>query len=185
MSTLPLRELHYRAPLGPTLISAVAASAIGLAAALALALSLLNLAHANYFAVASDSMQPAFSRGDLVVTRLPQQLHIGDTVTFRKYGQLVTHRIVALGRAVGTYETRGDANAARDPWTITAADVVGRVDTVIHRAGFPLLLLNDSRGRLLLGNSIAGLVILLWWSWPRATRVPGKLLHPASGYAIP
>ena len=184
MSTQPLPELHYRAPIGATVLSTVAASAIGLIAALALALSVLHLAHAEYFAVESDSMVPAFARGDLVVTRAVPALRVGDTVTFRKYGRLVTHRIVALGRAVGTYETRGDANPASDPWTITAADVVGRVDNVVRRAGFPLLLLESASGRLLVGNTIAALVILLWWATPRATRVPTKLLHPASGYAI-
>ncbi len=181
---MPLRELHYRPPITITVLSALAASAIGLIAALALALSVLNLAGADYFAVESDSMVPAFARGDLVVTRAVRELHVGDTVTFRKYGRLVTHRIVALGRAAGTYETRGDANAGSDPWTITAADVVGRVDNVIRRAGFPLLLLESAPGRVFTGNLIAGLVILLWWAMPRATRVPPQLLHPASGYAI-
>lgn len=184
MSTAPLRPLPRHAPVGATMLSALAASVIGLVVALALALSLLNLAHAQYFAVESDSMAPAFVRGDLVVTRVAPQLRVGDTVTFRKYGHVVTHRIVALGRMAGTYETRGDANQASDPWTITAADVVGRVDHVIQRAGFPLLLLASAPGRLLAGNGVVGLLVLLSWAAPRAIRVPSRLLHPAYGYAV-
>ncbi len=181
----PLPELEYRTPRGATVLSALAASAVGLIGALALALSVLHLAHAEYFAVASDSMVPAFARGDLVVTRAVRELRVGDAVTFRKYGHLVTHRIVALGRAAGTYETRGDANVASDPWMITADDVVGRVDSVVRRAGFPLLLLESAGGRVLVGNFLTGLLVLLWWATPRATMVRAKLPQPATGYAIP
>lgn len=183
-TTRPLQPLHYRAPIGATLASAIAAALIGILIASSAALTALHMADAQYFPVSSNSMVPAFERGDLVITRAVQALRIGDTITFRKYGQLVTHRVIALGREPGTFETRGDANTASDPWTITQADVVGRVQTVVHRAGFPLLLMGDVRGRALVGYGIAGIVILLWWATPRATRIPPKLLHPSSGYAI-
>ena len=181
----PLPPLPRHTPVAPTIIAAMSASLLGLVLALTIALAILSLAHAQYFAVASDSMVPAFRRGDLVVSRSVTNLHIGDTVTFRKYGRLVTHRIVAVGRQVGSFETRGDANVGRDPWTITAADVVGRVENVVSRAGYPLLLLESASGRVLLGNGIAAIVICLWWATPRATRVSPRLLHPSSGYAIP
>lgn len=180
----PLRTLRSRPPLVPTLSAALAAAALGVALTITTMLGVLRVVDAQWFAVQSDSMTPAFARGDLVITRAVEELRVGDAVTFRKYGKLVTHRIVALGRAVGTYQTRGDANRADDPWTITKADVVGTVRAVVHNAGFPLLLLESPSGRVLVGNSIAGLVILLWWATPRAARVPAILLHPSSGYAI-
>lgn len=185
MPDTELRELRYRAPLAPTALAAMSAALIALALVMTGALGLISAAHAHYYAVRTDSMAPLFERGDLVVTKAVTQLAVGDAVTFEKYGALVTHRIIAPGREPGTWQTRGDNNHADDPWTITQADVVGRVSSVVHRVGVPLLVLEDPRGRLLLGNGIAGLVILLWWALPRATRVPTKLLHPSNGYAIP
>lgn len=184
MSTTALRPLHYRAPLLPVLASALSAAVLATAGGLALALWLLGAAGAETHAVASDSMVPAFRRGDLVVTKPVARLAVGDTVTFRKYGQLVTHRIVAEGRVTGTFETRGDANPGNDPWTIVASDVTGRVQGVVRRAGMPLLAMESLPGRVLGLNLIVGAALALLWAWPRATRIPARLLHPSSGYAI-
>lgn len=184
MSTASLRPLRYRAPLLPTLMSALSISVLASAFALVLWLWLLGAAGAQVHAVKSDSMAPAFTRGDLVVTKPAGQLRIGDTVTFRKYGQLVTHRIVAFGRVSGTFETRGDANPGNDPWTIVAADVTGRVQGVVRRAGAPLLALESVLGRVLGFNLLLGAALALWWAMPRATRIPSRVLHPSSGYAI-
>jgi len=184
MATTALRPLHYRAPLLPTLVSALSAALLAGVAGLLLSLWLLAAAGAQPHAVASDSMAPAFARGDLIVTQPVTVPRVGDTVTFRRYGRLVTHRIVAEGRVPGTFETRGDANLGNDPWTITAADVTGRVQGVVRRAGTPLLAMESMGGRVLGLILLAGAAIALWWSLPRATRIPARLLHPSAGYAI-
>lgn len=184
MSTAALRPLHYRAPLLPMILSALCVSVLTAAGGLLLSLWVLGLAGAHSYPVASDSMVPAFRSGDLVVTRPVAGLQIGDMVTFRKYGQLVTHRVVAEGRAPGTFETRGDANPGNDPWTIVAADVTGRVDGVVRRAGTPLLVMESAVGRVLVMQLLLGTIFVLRWALPRATRVPARLLHPSSGYAI-
>ena len=184
MSTLDLRPAKFRTPVTTTLIAAVSVTTLAASLGLAFALWLLGLAGAQSFPVASDSMVPAFSRGDLVVTKPVQQLRVGDVVTFRKYNQLVTHRIVAEGRAPGTFETRGDANPGNDPWTISSADVTGRVAGVVRRAGAPLLALGSPFGRVLAVNVLLLLVFLLMWALPRAIKVPARLLHPSAGYAI-
>ena len=170
-----MHAVRTPSPIAPTVIAAIAASCIGVVIALALALGALDAAHAKFFPVASNSMVPSFQRGDLVITRAAQTLHVGDTVTFRKYGTLVTHRIVANGKTPGTFETRGDANPGNDPWTITPADVVGTVRSTVTNAGFPLLMLEDPRGRALAGNGLAALIIALWWALPRAMRAPSAL----------
>ena len=148
--------------------SAVGTAVISAAASLLIALSLLGLADAQYFAVASNSMVPVMQRGDLVITANRGALNVGDAVTFTKYQQLVTHRIVANGRQPGTYETRGDANPGNDPWTITARDVVGKVQGVVTNAGWPLLWMSSLAGRFALFGAVIASVLALMWAWPRA-----------------
>ena len=148
--------------------AALASSALAAIVSLFVGLAVLGVAGADYFAVASDSMVPVMERGDLVITGSRGALNIGDAVTFSKYQQLVTHRIVANGKQPGTYETRGDANVANDPWTITARDVVGKVHGVVTNAGWPLLLMSAAGGRLTFFGVVIGAVLLLLWSWPRA-----------------
>lgn len=185
MSSNELRPLRYRTPLLPTAVGALAIALVASAAGLLLGLWLLGLAGAKSYPVASDSMVPAFRRGDLVVTTAAAQLRVGDMVTFRKYGQLITHRIVANGRVPGSFETRGDANPGNDPWTITLADVTGRVRGVVRHAGAPLLAMESAAGRVLGLNLLLAAVCALWWALPRATRVPSRVLHPSAGYAVP
>ena len=148
--------------------SAIASAILGAAIALVVAFSLLTFAEAPYFAVASNSMTPVMQRGDLVVTTPTGDLQVGDAVTFRMHGQLVTHRLVARGRQPHTFETRGDANPGNDPWTISTSDVVGKVQSVITRAGWPLLWLGTLPGRFALIAAVALAILALQWAWPRA-----------------
>ena len=150
---------------------AVSAALLGAVAALIAAFALLNVAGAPYFAVASNSMLPVMQRGDLVVTSPQGELNIGDAVTFSMHGRLVTHRIVAPGRAPHTYETRGDANPGNDPWTISSSDVVGKVQSVITRAGWPLLFLGTVSGRFVTSAAIVVAIAILMWAWPRVAYV--------------
>ena len=148
--------------------AAVASAVLAATVSLFLGLAVLNTAGADTFAVVSDSMVPVMHRGDLVVTAPRGELRIGDAVTFSKYRTLVTHRIVAAGKQPGTFETRGDANPGNDPWTITAEDVVGKVQGVITNAGWPLLLMSGAVGRIAFVGVMVGAALLLLWSWPRA-----------------
>lgn len=153
-----------------TITAALSAGGLAAVAAVLVGLALLAAAGAGVHAVASDSMVPAFARGDLVVTRPVADPAVGDMVTFRQFGRLVTHRIVAAGRAAGTWETRGDANPGNDPWTITREDITGRVVGVVPRLGHALLAVETLSGRLLGLNLIVVLVLALVWAWPRAVR---------------
>jgi signal peptidase I len=101
--------------------------------------------------VLSGSMRPAFTAGDLLVLR-PERL------TSVRTGQVLTysipigdhhvesHRIVQVvsRRPYTIIRTKGDANAARDPWTAVlrgrqAWHVVG----VVPYAGRPILWLRE------------------------------------------
>ena len=149
------------------LLTAIATTAlISAAMAIMLAFGALGLANASYFAVQSDSMAPLMHRGDLVVAT-PRAFQVGDAVTFRKFDRLVTHRVVAPGKQSGSFETRGDANPSNDPWTITAADVVGVARGVVTNAGWPLLWMTSTLGRILLCLALLSAVAGALWAYPK------------------
>lgn len=69
--------------------------------------------------VLSGSMEPEFSKGDLIVVREAEGYAVGDIVVFQDGATLVVHRIIAIdGESV---TTKGDANnSADDPITLDA-----------------------------------------------------------------
>jgi signal peptidase I len=77
-----------------------------------------------FTAVTSDSMQPAFQRGDLVamqkVYTTPEE---GDIIMFNRpeYQLPVTHRVVAV--TDGGVRTQGDARGRADPWIIPEGEI--------------------------------------------------------------
>jgi signal peptidase I len=96
-------------------------------------------------AVYSGSMRPTLGVGSLAVDRVvpASSVRVGDVITFNDpyvKGRLVTHRVAQIvptkhGLA---YRTKGDANAARDPWAIKLQDQVGRVAFDVPLAGYLL-----------------------------------------------
>ena len=96
-------------------------------------------------AVYSGSMRPTLGVGSLAVDRVieARSVRVGDLITFDDptvVGRLVTHRVVQIvptkhGLA---YRTKGDANAARDPWAIRLNHEVGRVAFDVPLAGYVL-----------------------------------------------
>jgi signal peptidase len=96
-------------------------------------------------AVYSGSMRPTLGVGSLAVDRVvpASSVRAGDVITFNDpytKGRLITHRIAKIvptnhGLA---YRTKGDANAARDPWAIQLHDKVGRVAFDVPLAGYVL-----------------------------------------------
>jgi signal peptidase len=119
---------------------------MGLAGVAALVASFLGVRTAT---ILTGSMRPVLPPGSLVVTSplCPDQVRLGEVVAFRPpapYAEAgnrpVVHRVVAIGTVAGkkVVQTKGDANAAMDPWRITLstahfssvrlhAPVVGRV----------------------------------------------------------
>ncbi len=80
------------------------------------------------YVIVSGSMTGSYDRGSLVFDDVvpARDLKVGDVITYTPPPGsgptgLVTHRIAAITRdAQGTrYRTKGDANAAADPWTFT------------------------------------------------------------------
>jgi signal peptidase len=129
-----------------TLLLAVALAALAAAAASTLAGGALLVER-------SDSMRPALSAGDLLVTRRApaEAIRVGDVVTFAdaaRGGRLVTHRVVAIAHrdAAVVFSTRGDANTATESFAVRPYDRVRRLSSRARGAGRALIALRRIPG---------------------------------------
>ena len=109
-------------------------------------------------AVYSGSMRPTLGVGSLAVDRVvsARSVRVGDVITFNDpyvKGRLVTHRVAQIVQTKKgpAYRTKGDANAARDPWAILLTGHVGRVAFHVPLAGYVLYYAHtrEVRGALL------------------------------------
>ena len=83
--------------------------------------------------VQSNSMQPAFSRGDLLVVTAADNVAVGDVVVYQDPTiGLVVHRVVALNGDLVT--TQGDANNTADA-PFDKGLIVGNVAFALPAAG--------------------------------------------------
>lgn len=82
------------------------------------------------FNIKTGSMMPNYSVGTLVVVKPVDaaDLKPGDVITyvFNENGDTVTHRLVSIDAAAGTFVTKGDANNSNDS-TESTANIVGKV----------------------------------------------------------
>lgn len=97
--------------------------------------------------VESNSMAPAFQRGDLLVVGSPSEVPaIGDIVVYRDQSiGLVVHRVVSVSGDLVT--TQGDANNTADV-PFDSSLIVGRVLLVIPAAGALVAALKTPVGML-------------------------------------
>jgi signal peptidase len=139
----------------------------GLAVASAVAYAALVAAGYRPVVVYSGSMEPALGASSLAfVESVPAtRVDIGDVVTFAdpyQPGRLVTHRIVeVVERPEGglAYRTKGDANTARDPWTIALPRDAGRLAFDVPYAGYALWYAKTREARTALVIVVALLIL--------------------------
>jgi signal peptidase len=91
------------------------------------------------FVVTGSSMEPAIQKGALAIVEpvSPSAVSRGDIITFEHYGQMTTHRVIAIdgsNAASPTFTTKGDANTIADPEPVHFPGQVG-----VYRASIPLL----------------------------------------------
>jgi signal peptidase I len=117
--------------------------------------------------VLSGSMRPGFSVGGAVISqRVPvDSLHVRDVIIFsnpNKPSEQIVHRIVRITKNSSgqlQFNTQGDANTVRDPWTITIrGDEVYKVRWSVPVLGYVANNYQNNRGDYLLG---AGIVLIL------------------------
>lgn len=131
----------------------VLAAALGLAAYLASAAGLVRNQLPMPFGVGlamveSNSMQPTFSRGDLLVVGQTDDIETGDVVVYQDPTiGLVVHRVVALDGELVT--TQGDANNTADT-PFDKSLVVGRVLAVVPAVGVLVAALRSPVGLVVL-----------------------------------
>ncbi len=103
-------------------------------------------------AVLSGSMEPELPTGAIVITRpvTPESIEVGDIITFHSSitgDTPITHRVIEKGgNTTVTFRTKGDAADTRDPFTVPAYDVIGKVWFSIPRAGFIVSFLKTRTG---------------------------------------
>ena len=106
--------------------------------AVALSIVAIRTLGMGTFVVTGASMEPTIHKGSLVIVEpvAPNTVLPGDIVTFEHYGQVTTHRVVAVDAAKGdpVFTTKGDANAVADPEPVRFPGQVGVV-----RASLPLV----------------------------------------------
>ena len=92
-------------------------------------------------AVATDSMNPVFYRGDAVMIAYkdPNDVKVGDILAYEHKGVMITHRIIEITEDNGKlyFATKGDANEIADPYITPQGDVIGKVEYVVKYIGFP------------------------------------------------
>jgi signal peptidase len=91
------------------------------------------------FVVTGSSMEPTIHKGSLVIVEpvSPSLLTRGDIITFEHYGQMTTHRVIAVdasNAASPIFTTKGDANVVADPEPVHFPGQVG-----LYRGSIPLV----------------------------------------------
>lgn len=108
------------------------------------------------YVIHTGSMTPAIPSRSAVLVRVGRY-RVGQVVTFRVHGEMVTHRLVAINRN-GTIVTKGDADRSVDPWRAPKSSIVGGVVLAPHFAGFALVYLRTAPG----AASIMLALLALW-----------------------
>jgi signal peptidase len=135
----------------------------------------VRLADLRFQTVLSNSMQPTFSAGDVVVTRaLPTgSVRVGDVIVFQPPNapKPVIHRVTSLRDGVIT--TRGDANPVDDPWRLRlAGESQYRLVAVLPGIGWLTPL---QRPLLVLSGLLLALVVVLELAKGVKTRATGSV----------
>jgi len=151
------------------LASGAALAVVAALAAMALVPALLGW---QRYVIVSGSMTGTYDAGSIVFDEVVpvERLGVGDVITYRPppasgIDHPVTHRIAAITRdrtGGRVYRTKGDANAAADPWTFSlGGPEQARVRVGIPYAGYALVALSRRDVRMTVIGLPAGLIALV------------------------
>ena len=111
-----------------------------LMSAVILFVGFILISGAKGYAVLSKSMDPMFSKGDVVFSKdiTFEDLKVGDIITFThgEDSQFTTHRITEIDAEKKCVLTKGDNNKTLDPAWVVADDITGVYWFSIPFAGF-------------------------------------------------
>ena len=97
-------------------------------------------------AVASGSMEPKISKGDVVIVdKNYNKINVGDVLAYNHDGKVIIHRIYRIVKNNDEYfiYTKGDANNDYDKYKVTEDLFIGIVKIKIPLIGYPTVLLNE------------------------------------------
>jgi len=112
----------------------------------------------GYAVIASGSMEPALSWGDLVVVQKQAHYQKDQVITFIQEGdtRATTHRIVE--QTENQFVTQGDANNTEDP-PIVSKQIFGKVVLTIPLVGYGIRFVGSPLGMLL----VIGLFLAMFY----------------------
>ena len=117
----------------------------------------------SQFIIATGSMEPEISAGDMIIVKKTGDYEVGDVITFFMDGSVIstTHRIIEIrvenGKTI--YITKGDANNAPDPG-VPAENVVGEVVATLSGVGLFFEWVKTTQG-IVCVVLLAGIIVAL------------------------
>ncbi len=105
-----------------------------------LVLFMLGLFNYQAIAILSNSMNPTFRRGDVVIYKKNAKILSGDIIVFKYENQIIVHRVLSINEY---YVTKGDANNTVDYMKIQKKDIIGVYQFHIKYLAYPSIWLNE------------------------------------------
>ena len=117
---------------------------------IAVVLFMTGALHYKPVSIASDSMQPVYGRGDVVIIETsvdPMDIKEGDIIQYSTSDRSITHRVISIsttsdGSGERTFITQGDNNNSPDK-PVLASAVTGIVKAYIPYIGYPTIWLRS------------------------------------------
>ena len=103
-------------------------------------LFMLGLFTYQPIAILSNSMNPIFKRGDVVIYKKEENIVPGDIIVFQYQNQMIVHRVVSIN---DYYVTKGDANNSVDYIKVQKEDIKGVYQFSLKYLGYPSIWLNE------------------------------------------
>ncbi len=105
-----------------------------------LVLFMLGIFNYQPIAILSNSMNPTFRKGDIVIYKKEKNILPGDIIVFEYESKIIIHRVVSINK---NYVTKGDANNTIDYIKIKKDDIKGVYQFHIKYLGYPSIWLNE------------------------------------------
>jgi signal peptidase len=131
--------------------------------------------------VVSDSMSPGIQKGDVVVIEPSDGKDLGppSVILFATGTGDELHRINDV-KPDGSYETKGDANAAPDTTLVEPSQVKGVGKMLVPRIGIPLMFIRDHEWGLFAVFLVVATLVVCASAWGWSDRYDPWLINAAS-----
>ena len=121
--------------------SSIIIDAITIIISTLLILFMLGLFKYQAIAILSNSMNPTFNRGDVVIYQKTNNIFPGDIIVYKNKNQIIVHRVISINESY--YITKGDANNTVDYLKVSKEDIKGVYKFHIKYLGYPAIWLNE------------------------------------------